>query len=203
LRALFHDLGNHLVTFSCILEAIDGELELSPSSRYHVPMMRTHTARMLDLLREAVDQDRQPENVSVHALINEIVCSANARCQATVLLRDSEERWLYTHPAALWRIVANIVDNAVRAAGPLGRVEISVHNQPPNLVIEVLDDGPGFGKIPAGTASLGLGIAVSLAKKCEGEMRVLPAHPHGVRVRLELRDLAAEYAAADHQSGRT
>lgn len=204
LRTLFHDIGNHLVTFSCILEAAGGEPEMSTMSlfsRYHVPMMRTQTARMLDLLSAAVDQDRQPENVPVRVLINEIVSMANARRQATVILRDGAEQWLRTHPAALWRIVANVVDNAVRAAGRTGRVEISVHDQPPDLAIEVVDDGPGFGKIPAGAASLGLGIAVSLAKKCDGTVQVLPAHPHGVRVRLEFRDLAAGYATVDRWSG--
>ena len=202
LRALFHDLGNHLATFSYILEAVDEESGMLLSAQHHVPMMKTQTARMLDLLREAVGRDRQPENVSVRALISELVTMANARDQATVILRDSEDRWLCTHPAALWRIVANVVDNAVRAAGPAGRVEISVHNQPPKLVIEVVDDGPGFGKIPAGAASLGLGIAVSLAEECGGKVKMSSVHPHGVRVRLEFRDLAARYATADHRSGR-
>lgn len=203
LRALFHDLGNHLVSFSCILEAVDAESGMSPSSHYYVTMMRTQTARMLDMLREAVEQDQQPENVSVRALINEIVSLENARHQATVILHDGEDRRLCTHPAALWRIISNVVGNAVRAAGPAGRVEISLHDQSPNLVIEVVDNGPGFGKIPAGAASLGLGIAVSLAKKCDGKVKILPAHPHGVRVRLEFRDLTAKYITADHRSGRT
>lgn len=202
-RALFHDLGNHLATFSCILEALDGESEVSPSSRQHVPMMRTQTARMLDLLRDAVDQNQNSECVSIRALLNEIVSMANARRQAVVVLHDGDERWLHTYPAALWRAVANVVDNAARAAGPTGRVEISIHDQPPNLMIEVVDNGPGFGKIPSGVASLGLEIAVSLAKKCEGRVKVMPAYPHGVRVRLEFRDLATSYATTDYRKGNT
>ncbi|MFN2495227.1 MAG: sensor histidine kinase [Pseudonocardiaceae bacterium] len=199
LRALFHDLGNHLVTFSCLLEAVDGESGMSPAAQCHVPLMRTQTTRMLDLLREAVDQDRQPERIAVRELIGEIVAMAGARGQATVRLNDGDERWLCTHPAALWRVVANVVDNAIRAAGCGGRVEISVHDQRPHVVIEVVDDGPGFGNAPAGTASLGLGIAVSLAEQCEGTVQVLPAYPHGVRIRLEFRDLVAKHVAADQR----
>ncbi|HEX2301697.1 MAG TPA: hypothetical protein VHH34_24865, partial [Pseudonocardiaceae bacterium] len=51
------------------------------------------------------------------------------------------------------------------------------------------DDGPGFGKGPAGTASLGLGITSSLIEQCGGRVEVLSAQPHGVRVRLEFQDL--------------
>lgn len=202
LRALFHDLGNHLVTFSCMLETVDRGPGRSQISHRQVSLMRTQTARMLDLLREAVDQDRQPENIAVRVMINEIVCMANTRRQATVILREGQERRLYTHPAALWRIVANVVDNAVRAAGPAGRVEISVHDRPPHLVIEVADNGPGFGKVRSGVASLGLGIAASLTRKCDGEIQMLPVYPHGVRVHLKFRDLTAKYATAEHQNGR-
>jgi signal transduction histidine kinase len=208
LRALFHDLGNHLATFSCLLETVDRESGMSPAARYHVPLMRTQTTRMLDLLREAVDHDLQPERIEVRELIGEIVSMAGARGQATVILHDGDESWLWTYPAALWRVVANVVDNAVRAAGPGGRVEISVHDQPPGAmtgpgaVIEVVDDGPGFGNAPAGTASLGLAIAVSLARQCEGTVAVGPADPHGVRVRLEFRDLAVRYTTPDQRGTR-
>jgi signal transduction histidine kinase len=137
----------------------------------------------------------------VRELVGEIVSMAGARGQATVTLHDGDERWLRTYPAALWRVVANIVDNAVRAADRGGRVEISVHGRPPDVVIEVVDNGPGFGNGPAGTAALGLSIAVALAGQCEGTVTVLPAAPHGVRVRLEFPDLATRCAMANRPGG--
>ncbi|HEY2764379.1 MAG TPA: sensor histidine kinase [Pseudonocardiaceae bacterium] len=157
---------------------------------------------MLTLLKDAVEQDLQPEPVEVRALIGEIVSVANARRLATVtmqpgtmqagMMQAGTQRWLCTRPAALWRAVANVVDNAVRAAGPAGRVEVHVHDEAPNVVIEVIDDGPGFGRAPAGAASLGLGIVASLTRQCGGKLDVMTAHPHGVRVRLEFRDLGSE-----------
>jgi signal transduction histidine kinase len=164
-------------------------------------MMRVQTARMLTLLRDAVDHELKPETVEVRALVEEIVSIANARRQATVTMPPGAPRWLRTHPAALWRAVANVVDNAVRAAGPDGRVEISIHDRPPQVVIEVVDDGPGFGNAPAGTASLGLRIVAALTRHCDGRVKVLPVHPHGVRVRLEFRDLEfrdAEFRDAEN-----
>lgn len=178
-----------------MLEALD-ESAMSPALLCHFSVLRRHTARMLQLLRDSMDREPRPEPVEVRALVDEIVSVATARSQATVTMKHGPQRWLCTHPAALWRAVANVVDNAVRAAGPAGEVEISVQDQSPHVVIDVVDDGPGFGKGPAGTASLGLGITTSLAAQCGGRVEVLSAQPHGVRVRLEFRDLELETSRA-------
>jgi signal transduction histidine kinase len=61
------------------------------------------------------------------------------------------------HPVLLRRMVANLVDNATRAAGPSGTVTVEVARQQNSALLAVEDTGPGFGsKIPGG---LGLGLA--------------------------------------------
>jgi signal transduction histidine kinase len=192
LRALFHDIANHLVTFSCMLEAVDRDFGMSaqfPVARSHVSMMRTQTARMLALLKDSVDQGMQPAVVEVRSLVREVASAANARRLAAVTMDSGGERWLRTYPAALFRAVANIVDNAVRAAGENGHVAVALHDGPGTALIEVTDDGPGFGNIESGTASLGLRIAANLIEKCSGQVTVLPARPQGVRAVLEFPDL--------------
>lgn len=176
---------------------------MSASLRCQVSLMRTQTARMLGLLRDSLDREPRPELVEVRALVDEIVSVTNAGHQATVTLTPGPRRWLCTHPAAVWRAVANVVDNAGRAAGPAGEVQIFLHDRASQVVIEVVDDGPGFGAAPAGSASLGLGITASLAAQCGGTVQVLPVLPHGVRVRLQFRDLAAGAAGPRPRSGRS
>lgn len=56
------------------------------------------------------------------------------------------------------RCLVNVVDNAVRAAGPAGTVTVTVHRGPEMVRILVEDDGPGFGHVPSGT---GLGLPVT------------------------------------------
>lgn len=171
--------------------------------RCQVSLLRAQTARMLGLLRDSVDREPRPEPVEVRALVDEIVSVTNAGHQATVTFRPGPPRWLCTHPAALWRAVANVVDNAGRAAGPAGQVQISLHDRASLVVIDVVDDGPGFGNAPAGSASLGLRIATSLAAQCAGTVQVFPALPHGVRVRLQFRDLDADAAGYRPHAGRS
>jgi signal transduction histidine kinase len=61
------------------------------------------------------------------------------------------------HPVLLRRMVANLVGNATRAAGPAGTVTVEVSRQQNSALLAVEDTGPGFGnKIPKG---LGFGLA--------------------------------------------
>ena len=63
------------------------------------------------------------------------------------------------HPVLLRRMVANLLSNAMRAAGPSGRVTLQVGQQESSARLCVEDTGPGFGKIQKG---LGLGLAAVL-----------------------------------------
>ena len=56
--------------------------------------------------------------------------------------------------------------------------------QGPEAVVEVTDDGPGFGNGPPGTASLGLGVVSSLLESCGGRIEVQAPEAGGARVRL-------------------
>lgn len=202
LRALFHDLANQLATLSCLVEGLEADPGLPASARRQVAVLRTQTVRMLELLRRAVVERPQPEFVPIRPLIREVVSAANARNEAVVTFCTGDEQWLHTHPSAVWHVLDNIVENAARAAGPGGRVEVSLHRENHNAVIEVADDGPGFGNAPPGAASLGLVIAVSLARQCDGHVEVLP-DPHRTRVRLEFPSLQHdEPSGSRHHQGK-
>src|ERR1035437_342018 len=60
-------------------------------------------------------------------------------------------------PVALSRAVSCVLDNVVRAAGPGGHVTVEVNDTDSEVTIQVIDDGPGLGKVPTNN-SLGLTI---------------------------------------------
>jgi signal transduction histidine kinase len=72
------------------------------------------------------------------------------------MISQSSAVFTDVHPVLLRRMVANLVGNATRAAGPSGTVTIEVGRQQNSALLAVEDTGPGFGKIPGG---LGLGLA--------------------------------------------
>jgi signal transduction histidine kinase len=88
--------------------------------------------------------------------------------------------------ATLRRCVVNLVDNAVRAAGPAGRVTVSAHRGPGEVRVLIEDDGPGFGRIPT-RSGLGLGLTRQALESLGGRMSLgLPSGTGGARVAFSL-----------------
>jgi signal transduction histidine kinase len=86
----------------------------------------------------------------------------------------------------LRRCLVNVVDNAVRAAGPDGAVTVTVRRTTERVWVVVDDDGPGFGPTPEGT---GLGLASTRAAldAVGGTVSVgVPSSGPGARVVLSL-----------------
>jgi signal transduction histidine kinase len=74
-------------------------------------------------------------------------------------------------PTDIRRALTNVVDNAVRAAGPGGRVEVAVERDGPDVQVVVQDDGPGFGRIPP-QRMIGLRSAVRCLESAGGSLEV-------------------------------
>lgn len=107
---------------------------------------------------------------------------------------------------ALGGVLRNLVDNACRAAGPGGTVQVVLGVQGTVAVVDVIDDGPGVGaedrervferlvrldaarSADAGGSGLGLAIARGTARAHHGDLVCLPVTPpgHGADFRLTL-----------------
>jgi signal transduction histidine kinase len=186
MRGLLHDLGHNVSTLHYLIEGISADPLLSDTTRRRVGLIRQQTSRMLNLI-ESVGRPPPRQPIRLRALASEVVSAYAARHEAAVVIRPGEERMLAADPSALWRLLANVVDNAVRAAGPDGRVEVWVGGGDGDVTtIDVVDDGPGFGAGPPGAASLGFGVVDGLARTCGVRLRVRPNHPKGTLVRLEI-----------------
>jgi len=77
------------------------------------------------------------------------------------------------------------------AASARGRVEVAISRAEkpsgaPDIVIHVIDDGPGFRKGPPGRASLGLAVTTSLLRSFGGRLEVFSLAAGGTRVRITL-----------------
>ncbi|HZX05000.1 sensor histidine kinase [Kribbella sp.] len=85
--------------------------------------------------------------------------------------------------ALLRRAVGNLLDNACRAAGGTGHVQLRVGSGDGEAFVEVSDDGPGFGEIAAGTGH-GLQVVTAAARAFGGRIEVISLPGSGTTVRL-------------------
>ena len=85
------------------------------------------------------------------------------------LLWPPEPVFTGLHPVMLRRMVANLLANATRAAGPHGSVTIEVSRHGSQMLLTVDDDGPGFGWLGRGSG-LGLSAVARRAVRHQGRL---------------------------------
>lgn len=144
--------------------------------------------------------------------LGELLTGVAARYPSPPVRLDPPERalWTFADPDAVARVVANLLDNAVRHARSTVRVAAEAGERAgmPYHVVTVADDGPGipiadrervfdrFTRLDdarardAGGAGLGLAIVRELVRRCGGTVELSDAEP-GLRAAVLLPATAA------------
>jgi signal transduction histidine kinase len=193
-RRIRHDIRHELGTIIMLASAVSVADDVGPASRKRVDALLGET-RWLDHLLRRLDEDDEgpaadpprPERVRVDELVGEIVAGLRLASIRRVGY-SSGSAWAHIEPLALWRAVRNILDNACRIAAE--RVDVSVRSEDGWSVVQVDDDGPGFGGGAGGLASLGLGIVHDLVAGYGGGLEVRRGELGGARVRILLPSAA-------------
>lgn len=152
---------------------------------------------------QAAEDDPQDENHEgeLVPLLRRLVAKHEDRVSALrlSLAAGAEETCLRTGCGRVETMLSHLLDNAVEAAGPEGRVMITLRRQANQIVIEVRDNGPGMEarfiaeelfKPFRSTKSGGFGIGAyqcrALARELGGELEAISAPGAGTTMRLML-----------------
>jgi len=188
MHGLLHDLAHEMATLSYLVEAARGDPALTVDSGARLELIALELSRVLDIIAHGMSDEQPVETtdaVEVRALAEQVTQLARVAHDASVAVLPGPTVRIPVSAAVLWRVLSNVVDNAARAVGPAGRVEVAILRGK-QAVIEVTDDGPGFGNGPAGMASLGLRVAASLLASCGGNLEVGSPAVGGTQVRIVL-----------------
>jgi len=91
------------------------------------------------------------------------------------------------------------LDNAVRAAGPDGTVEVAVRREGSRAVLEVSDDGPGFGRVPT-QQGLGLVTVRRFVSRVRGTLDIGRSRLGGARLTLSMPTLVGGLVTQRHSA---
>lgn len=145
---------------------------------------------LADMVRDCLGADERPATaapmVDLTAVADEAVAAERVTYVGDLdLARPSVPVLTQGNRVTIRRIIANLLSNATRAAGPRGqvRVEISYDHNRALLIID--DSGPGFGRIPEVTG-LGLCAVVRSVGESRGRLDYGRGSLGGVCVRLWL-----------------
>jgi signal transduction histidine kinase len=197
-RRLRHDIRHELGTIVMIASAVAVAGDVGAASRERIEQLLGET-RWLDHLLRQLDEDDdappmpRPDLIRVDEVAAEVVSGLRVAIPHTVSL-SAQPAWAHMEALSLWRALRNVLDNACRVAR--GRVDLSVRTESGWVVIQVDDDGPGFGAGAPGLASLGLGIVHDLVAGYGGGLEIRHCELGGARVRLRLPAAPPEHAAA-------
>jgi signal transduction histidine kinase len=192
-RQISHDIHHELSTIMMLASLLSTASDVGPDSRERARQLLGET-RWLHQLHHAyeesiVSNDSALPASAEPARIDLLAAEVVAAMQLSTLTRigfDVQEAWAHVDRLEFWRGLRNLVGNAVRAAGADGHVEVRITTDEGWAVAEVDDNGPGFGAVPAGRASLGLGIVQDLASTWGGELQIRRGVLGGCCVRLRL-----------------
>jgi signal transduction histidine kinase len=187
IRGLLHDLEHGMATLSSLVQVVGGDANLSVGARIQLELMDSELTRLIDFLTDWADRwtgssTDDGGTVGLRTLAAEVAQLAEVEHGANVVLLPGPDIGLTARSGLIWRILANVVDNAARAAGPHGTVQIQIE-QAEMVVVEVRDDGPGFGGAPGRAGSLGLTVIASLLRSIGGHFELRDAPNSGTVVR--------------------
>jgi signal transduction histidine kinase len=198
IRGLLHDLGHEVTTLSYLVEAVRGEGRLPPGSAQRMDLLSAEMARLLEIVRHglsALETSERSEPVRIREMAADLASLTELSQGVRVTVAGQDGVVADVSPVVLWRVLSNVVGNAARAAGPAGHVQVSVVHRGA-AVIDIVDDGPGFGAGPPGMASLGLEVVASLLRGCGGSLEMESRPGGGSLVRVLVPGRAAANAGS-------
>jgi signal transduction histidine kinase len=182
---LRHDLRQYVAAGLLLTQLPDDEL-LDPGVRLRLQRINQLLDRMRELTATPVaPEEPSPERraVDLVELVDECVSYARVTRDVTLYVSADGPVEALVDPVMLRRAVNNVLDNATRAAGATGRVRVRVDRLRARAVVEVTDDGDGFGRIPS-ISGQGMSVVDQALRACHGRLEISSGPGPGTTVRL-------------------
>ena len=201
LRQLGHDLRQPVAAIAMLASAAGVHRDLPDEVRERLDQITVEARRISDVCRYLLGELDGLEVVDLQEMVTEVVASARVTCSASIDLVTSPVV-VRANSVDVWRALANLIENACRAAGPDGSVLVKVSASAEGARLEVHDSGPGWGKGPSGTASLGLSIVTTNAEMHGGRLETGQSDLGGAAAHLIFPSVMPTYLDLVDHDGR-
>lgn len=186
LRQLWHDLRQQLAAGILVAELPDGDG--CESLQHRLATLKSLLHSMMQLLEPpSVDRaDGWSAPLDLVDLVDEcveVVRLTHGTHVTVAAMAPPGAMVAFADRVMLRRALANVLDNASRAAGPHGNIAVQVEVAEPEACIAVADDGDGFGSIATGSGH-GLAIVDRALRDCNGHLEIASGPGPGTTVRL-------------------
>lgn len=184
-----HDMRQPIAGVLALAGATLTEPDLPKAARARLEQIIRQAEWLADMVQDCLQADQPDESDAGADLARVVSETMAAGCVGSPVrvnvVWPTEPVHASVHPVVIRRVMANVLDNAIRAAGPSGSVTIEIRSQDDRALVVVDDSGPGFGRIQAGLG-LGLRAAARNVASYGGRLECGCAPLGGLRVSLWL-----------------
>jgi len=215
---LAHEIRNPLASIKASAEVIADDFPADHLKGRLLRILGGETRRLNEVLTRFLDfarpSAREPMRFDLADEARAVVDLVSQREDSPavdLVLPPAEDFHLEGDREQIRQLLLNLVLNAAAAAGPGGRVGLSLAGEPERVVLVVQDDGPGFtaeGRENFGTpfystreggTGLGLATCLRIVEDHRGTIGLDPHPAEGARIRVELpRVRVAETETGEH-----
>ena len=195
MREACHDLRQPVATISALASAALGESGLSSEMAGWLQLILAETRYIDGIVLDVLGAADAACPIDVGALVTAVV-RARLLTATCAIEGDVAPVQVLGSRVQLYRAIDNLVDNAERAAGPTGRVRIGVRWTDGQCVVDVEDDGPGFGARVPSRWRLGLQVVSRVTADLDGRLEIGDSAMGGACVRLVLPALGVQERAS-------
>jgi signal transduction histidine kinase len=195
LREVCHDLTVPATSIKLLAQVAAVESDPGPAMLARLRQICDEATRIAEICGYYLDQPPGEGPADLDLLAAEVADSARWRYDGIIDVATETAR-VAVHPVVVVRVLTNLIDNACRAAGPGGRVRLTVRADGDRAALVVADSGRGFGEGEPGRASLGLDIVEAMASRGRGTVEVGASDLGGAAVTVAFPSEAAGPAQA-------
>lgn len=184
LRELCHDLVEPTATIMWLVRA--AEAESGGELRDRLEGIAVAAGQIAAICDDILDPPRCYPRVRLDRIAAEAVASVRARYDGVIDV-VAQPVTAMVRTGDIIRILCNVLANACRAAGPVGRVLVEVGEAGGQARLTIADSGQGLGgAVAGGRAGLGLEIIGSLALKYGGSVHLGVSDLGGLAVTVQV-----------------
>jgi signal transduction histidine kinase len=188
-RETCHDMRQPIASVLALAAATLADPGLPPAARGRLELITEQAEWLAALVRHSLAAGGEAAHdfqTDLLRVTSEAVAAERLTWAGEVKLMTTAGPVSTLVPSALLRrMVANLLSNATRAAGPSGTVTVEVGQEQGMAAVHVQDNGPGFGKIQR-EFGLGLAAVSRSAVNHGGRLEHGDAAGGGARVSLRL-----------------
>ncbi len=175
---LCHDLRQYLAASTNLAEMPDDADDAGNRFRLIAEQLR-----LANDLIDAELRDLHHETVDLVGLVEQCRQTVRLTHEVPVAVKAGQSTFAYGDAVLMRQAILNVLDNAARAAGDEGSVDVTIDSQDGLAWVQVSDDGQGFGRSRTGLGQ-GLAIVHDAVQANKGRLEILSGPGPGTTVRM-------------------